>query len=385
VETGRFGRLNLTKAPGHRLDRFAVILDTFAMSAVTDHFPPSATVPVAFVRLLVDFCEEQERVLGRNLLSMPLPDPSAPALDPYSGSVFCEQLAAVSAQLADPLVGLKVGSRFVPSSLGALGYVLTTSDSLGDALIRLQQYEGLVHDTNQLNVRSSDGCLVLEWKPRLGRFGDLFEEMGISAFVHSLARLRGGGSGVRRVDLLRSSPRIAAAFEAHLGCAVRLAQDALRIAIPTTELLQPFSGRDPVLRGLLERQIHAESVDEARGADIKKRLSRAITRLAYLGPVTIERAAVEMQMTATQLRQLLIQKGSNFRSVLHEVMRTLAEMHLADESKSIHDVAQLLGYSEHSAFTRAFIKWTGLSPIAFRKRLGVPAINGHVADGVSIE
>ncbi len=90
-------------------------------------------------------------------------------------------------------------------------------------------------------------------------------------------------------------------------------------------------------------------------------------------------------MTATQLRQLLIQKGSNFRSVLHEVMRTLAEMHLADESKSIHDVAQLLGYSEHSAFTRAFIKWTGLSPIAFRKRLGVPAINGHVADGVSIE
>ena len=133
----------------------------------------------------------------------------------------------------------------------------------------------------------------------------------------------------------------------------------------------------------MEQQIRAENADDLSGGDINKRLSRAITRLAYSGPVTIDRAALEMQMTAPQLRQLLTQKGTNFRTVLNEVMRMLAEMHLADEHKNVHDIAQLLGYSEHSAFTRAFMKWTGISPIAFRKRHGLPAIDGHVAKNLS--
>jgi len=52
--------------------------------------------------------------------------------------------------------------------------------------------------------------------------------------------------------------------------------------------------------------------------------------------------------------------------------RLLAETHLRDPLLSIADVAQPLGYSEHSAFTRSYRQWTGLTPQGWREGAGSP-------------
>jgi AraC-like DNA-binding protein len=66
------------------------------------------------------------------------------------------------------------------------------------------------------------------------------------------------------------------------------------------------------------------------------------------------------------LHRRLEQEGTNFRGVLSDVRHELALRHLAEGRLAISEIAFLLGFSEVSAFHRAFKQWTGHAPHAYR-------------------
>ena len=63
----------------------------------------------------------------------------------------------------------------------------------------------------------------------------------------------------------------------------------------------------------------------------------------------------------------LADRGQQFRQLRDDALRELAELHLADARLTLADVSELLGYTEQSAFSRAFKRWSGQSPLAWRK------------------
>jgi AraC-like DNA-binding protein len=63
----------------------------------------------------------------------------------------------------------------------------------------------------------------------------------------------------------------------------------------------------------------------------------------------------------------LAAQGLNFRELRESALRQLAEMHLRDERLTLAEVGALLGYSEQSAFSRAFRRWAGVSPQHWRR------------------
>ena len=82
-----------------------------------------------------------------------------------------------------------------------------------------------------------------------------------------------------------------------------------------------------------------------------------------------ETLAGEMNMTAATLRRRLHDEGTSYQSIKDQLRRDLAISYLSHSARSAMDIGLELGFSERSAFHRAFKKWTGASPGEFRRRL----------------
>ncbi|NKI18703.1 helix-turn-helix transcriptional regulator [Spongiibacter sp. KMU-166] len=80
---------------------------------------------------------------------------------------------------------------------------------------------------------------------------------------------------------------------------------------------------------------------------------------------SIEQVAKKLEMSTRSLRRKLQQEGTSYQDLLQEVRLGLAKQYLRDKL-SVEQIAELLGYSETSAFSRAFKGWTGKAPQEFR-------------------
>jgi AraC-like DNA-binding protein len=83
-----------------------------------------------------------------------------------------------------------------------------------------------------------------------------------------------------------------------------------------------------------------------------------------------ETLAAELNMTAATLRRRLHDEGTSYQSIKDQLRRDLAISYLSHSNRSAMDIGLELGFSERSAFYRAFKKWTGASPGEFRRRMG---------------
>ena len=85
------------------------------------------------------------------------------------------------------------------------------------------------------------------------------------------------------------------------------------------------------------------------------------------GRPTLEALAERYHVSARTMQRRLAEQGETFQAVLQRVRYQLAREYLADGRLELTEVAALLGYSEHSAFTRAFRQWAGVGPKRWRR------------------
>jgi len=98
------------------------------------------------------------------------------------------------------------------------------------------------------------------------------------------------------------------------------------------------------------------------------RLSGAICDALRQGSLSLEYVSSRLGLPARTLQRRLKSEGTTFARKTDEVRRLLAERYLGDRRASVSEVAFLLGFSDVSAFHRAFVRWTGQTPKAFRNQ-----------------
>lgn len=87
------------------------------------------------------------------------------------------------------------------------------------------------------------------------------------------------------------------------------------------------------------------------------------------GPVTDKLVASELNLSERSLQRRLKEHQTTFRFLLDSVREMLAKQYIKNPLNRMSDIAFLLGFSEQSAFSRAFKKWTGKSPVEYRKSI----------------
>jgi AraC-like DNA-binding protein len=89
------------------------------------------------------------------------------------------------------------------------------------------------------------------------------------------------------------------------------------------------------------------------------------------GEFSEEDIARDLHMSRRSLQRRLAEADASYQSLVDDTRRDMALRYIQDSAKSATDITFLLGYSQQSVFTRAFRRWTGMSPSEYRSSKSV--------------
>ena len=267
-----------------------------------------------------------------------------------------------------PALGLIIGKHMRPQHSGALGYLIMHCQTLGEALIRFKRYQSLLHNFSEVQLEGRPNSLVMSWDVKQGLSTQLSDEIflsGLMTFVQLITD---------RKDVLPVSVQFSHQvsydkkyYEAIMGCPVSFGHERVSIEIPVKALGLPINSRDPYLLTLLESHANALiTPTEQKDRFIESLQDIIVESLSHTCP-TLNSVAKQLNMSSRTLHRRMESRGMNFKQFLQQTREKLAKLYLKDPSLSLNEIAFLLGYSEHSAFTRAFKQWFGVTPKEFRR------------------
>jgi AraC-like DNA-binding protein len=353
----------------------------------TEFESSGGTVPASYVGLLFGYLAARGQDAAR-LLGETGPDAgggvstgvgagrSTPSSYPVAH--WRRLLGTASAALQEPALGLLVGASITPAHLGPLGYVLSSSNSVAEAIARYIRCQRLVHDVSPVRHAVQEGRVVLEWSAESRTVGLLVNQCGMAALARFAADLTEGAARPCAVYFVEPQPPDLQPYQDLFGCPVLFGQAATRMDFPLAVLAMPLRRADPALAQMLDLQVQAMlAALPARSSALEQAIRQSLPRLMLNGEPELGAVARELSLSARTLRRRLHEQGLNFRALLDDTRRRLAQDYLADGQLALAEVALLLGYSEQSAFNRATQRWTGMTPRRWRMALttgatGVP-------------
>ena len=274
----------------------------------------------------------------------------------------------------DPLVGLHMAEAYSPGALDILGYVVLSCRTVGDVLDRLSRYARLLNDGLRIDVERSGGVafcrctFVASMDNYLVRSPDQAVDTTWAGLARELRRLAATPLAPTEVWFRHRAPAATDAGEyvRVLGAPVRFGASEDRFVVPIEHLDARVRSANPSLLRAFERHADAAlSGLDQRGSKSRQVAQVLAARLRGAVPPLGE-IARELAMSDRNLQRALRNDGTSFQALLDQVRRDLAIRHLADPATSAGQVGFLLGFSEPSAFHRAFRRWTGQAPSAYR-------------------
>jgi AraC-like DNA-binding protein len=154
-----------------------------------------------------------------------------------------------------------------------------------------------------------------------------------------------------------------------MGCPVRFEARCHALEIPASLLAMRITSSDPYMRGLFDQQAQAMLAQQPSPDQFIEHLQQQMMVALQEGEPSAAVLASRMHCSLRSFYRQLALHGLRYRTLLGDVRFKLARMYLADPRLSLAEVALLLGYSEQSAFTRAFRAWSGSTPQGYRRQL----------------
>ncbi|WP_081992451.1 AraC family transcriptional regulator [Collimonas arenae] len=335
------------------------------MSKPKSEVSARGVVPSTYVRLLYEHLEKKG-IDAAVLLGEEVPEAADRGLLRYPVGRWRVLLERAAEHLNDPLLGLHLGQTITPAHLGVMGYVLLACPHLAAALTRMQHYHRLLYDTNPLHVTAQGFEVKLEWGVERGRPGALVDECAITGLIQFARDVTGLRGSLIEVGFVNQAPPDLKPYRDWFGCPVLFEQATTTVRFPLDRLTSPLRQPDASLLHVLEQQAATMLAELPQTDDFEQAVRRCIARLIREGEPELERVANELHVSSRTLQRRLDESGVNFRALREEIRHRLAEHYLLDPRLQLVEIAQLLGYSEQSAFTRAFQRWSGRTPLTYR-------------------
>lgn len=288
-----------------------------------------------------------------------------------------QKLWKAAAQLTnDACFGLKAAQHWHPTTLHALGYAWFASNSLKDALQRIERYVRLVSTAAKARLEQEEKGhrFILEYDEIIQEKEEA-EVMATEAIEAALAIL------VRmcrlsfddelnplKISFQHAEPVCSNRIRQYFQCPVYFEQPENSILFSHEVLNTRLPTANAILAGNNDRLIkeYLARLDKSiLSAQVKARL----LELLPSGQVNEERMASLLNVSLRSLQRKLKEEGTTFKALLEATRHELAENYIRDSSLSISEITYLLGFSEPSNFTRAFKRWQGVSPSVYREEL----------------
>jgi AraC-like DNA-binding protein len=263
-------------------------------------------------------------------------------------------------------LGILIGQPVTLSSMGAVGFLMRASPTAGHAL-RIMAEHFSVHDRGgQVTIEIFDSVAMVGYRvkaPNVDAADQIYMIAAASAcsFVRELC---GPDWRPLEVQLPFRRPANVEPLRKALGAPLAFDADRVNVVFRASDLTKPVATADPLLYRMMSERVAALSAMLDR--KLVGRVRDLMQTLIFLPDARGAIVANRMGMSLRTLKRRLKDQGTNLQAIRDEVRAEAASQLLQYTERSARDIATTLGYADASAFTRAFRRWRGVGPAAWR-------------------
>lgn len=269
----------------------------------------------------------------------------------------------------DASIGLRIGLQTASTALGAYGHAIRSAPTMLLALRCLSHFAVVFAQAIRVDVHIDGPQVLLSYQitdPTIVRRRQ-DSEFTIGFILNLLREITQNPQLVpERVDFEHEMPVDLSLHHEVLACPMHFKQPDNRLYFPRELLDHPVRTADPRMFQALESFLEQQRQSRVLASDLLGQLSYHIASSLSSGGANLEMVAKSMGMSSRTLQRRLAAHQVEFKLLVEEVRRSLAEAYVTRAEYSLTEVALLLGYAEISSFSRAFRRWTQVSPQQYR-------------------
>jgi AraC-like DNA-binding protein len=279
-----------------------------------------------------------------------------------------ERLLHAAAVATDcPHFAARLGTQQNINLLGSISHLMLQSNNVGAALMELTDHL-LLHvssgATAKLHVFGEHAYLGYYSSSETG-LRKQSDELAMSQSMVVMKALCGEDWKPTRVNFCHGPPDNLRPYLKIFDTTVFFGHDRTEIVFPKTWLELPILQTDPALNMIL--RTHINQLEENIPQDICARIVQLIRELLPVGSCSTETVAERLAVHPRTMQRMLREEGSSFSELLESVRQEIASERLRNSDMSIIQLSDYLGYADNTAFTRAFKRWYGATPMQWRK------------------
>jgi AraC-like DNA-binding protein len=268
----------------------------------------------------------------------------------------------------DPALALRVGAQAPIQTLGILGELAVHCPTLRACLTETEAYLPLALPLCRFRLVEEGNLARFVFEPP---FADpaafrFTTELWLSFAVRIGRHFASRRDNPIEVSVRHQRPRYAEAYPEIFGCTVHFGAQRNEIVFPAALLDAPQTFVDDTLFRLLKRRADDLLVQERARDLLHERVRHVLRHEVDLGSVSPIHIARRLGVSPRSLRRRLGDEGHSLSALTDEVRRELSLSELLNPEVPIKRIADRVGFSEVSAFHRAFKRWTGVTPARYR-------------------
>ncbi len=169
-----------------------------------------------------------------------------------------------------------------------------------------------------------------------------------------------------KVEIYHDKPNCSGKFYEFFRSPVSFNCSSSAIHLPLSIIDEQLAGYNKEIDDFGEEMI-VRYLNSLNTDDLSTRVRKQITEHLPSGDATVDKVASELFYSTRTLQRMLKQENVSFLTLLNDTRRDLAVEYVKKEEMDLTEIAFLLGFSELSTFSRSFKRWTGNSPMQYRK------------------
>lgn len=262
----------------------------------------------------------------------------------------------------DALIGLRLGLELQAGHLDLAGLLLMTCENYGESLETLLEYYPIVGEGGDFHLHQYDELVGMSYQAHYQvRVAERVET--VMAALFKLSQWNTGGAfRAEAVEFSHAPLADPARYQALLGCPVRFHCARSQLLFHRDTLALPLIQANAETRDQL-RRLADDKLSRLGDDSLVHRVATLVRQHPRWGK---EKVAEQLHMSGRHLIRLLAEDGLTFKQIRDRELLRLAQSALRDDQRII-DIAMQLGFSDESAFAKAFRRWTGMAPARYRE------------------
>ena len=289
-------------------------------------------------------------------------------------TVYYDLIERIAGMIDVTDLSVRTGASMQLDEYGALGLAWKAAPTLLGSYSRVERFARVWTSVVEYELRQTgrDTLFILHrsGERRLGL--RLSNEATLASAVSISRQVSPVPFAPLEVHLKHPPPITTEFHERYFGCSVFFGSDVDALLLSREALAQPNKLGDEGITRFLDSHLEGELREVADEASLESLAKDVIARSLSEGIPRMGDVARSLGLSARSLHRRLAEDGLSFRTLTEATRKELAEGLLRDERYSLSEIAFLTGFSEQSAFNRAFKRWIGRSPAAHRSLLRDP-------------